>query len=403
LRRRSLAVGWLCAAFTGIAAGDAHGQRSQPIRGFVAVESRTFFSDPLSPVQPTRHSLATVLQPEFSAELSDRVFFSGIVRARVDQHDRERRYVDAREASLQVDAGPIAATLGISTVFWGVTESRHLVNVVNQTDYLDDLDGDEKFGQLMALLSHDAGKVGFFDAFVMSWFRSQRFPGRRGRPGVPLPVLDDDPLYGSSRGPWSVDLALRWSHSRGGFDWALSQFRGTSREPELLPEGAAAQPVLRPRYSLIDQTGIELQWTRGDWLWKAEGMLRRGQGPTFAATTFGFEYLYAGALESDADLALFLEYSYDGRDNLTFNWYDNDAFGGARLSLNDVPGTEISFGILWDVESDGAVVSAEASRRVRDAWKLEFTAQALGGHGAADPLYWFRADDHVRFALEYHF
>ena len=38
-------------------------------------------------------------------------------------------------------------------MFWGVTESQHLVDVVNQTDLVENPDGEEKLGQLMVNLT----------------------------------------------------------------------------------------------------------------------------------------------------------------------------------------------------------------------------------------------------------
>jgi hypothetical protein len=274
---------------------------------------------------------------------------------------------------------------------------------VNQTDYLDDLDGDEKFGQLMALLSYDMGDLGLIDVFAMSWSRPQLFPSDQGRPGVPVRVQDDSPVYESDQDEWHVDVALRWSHSFAELDWAASYFYGTSRDPELIPSGTIDQPALVPRYDLIHQVGLELQWTRGGWLWKAESIVRAGQGPFFAAVTSGFEHTTVGFLGSTTDLGILLEYSYDGRDNLTFNMYDNDLFGAVRLSLNDVQGSEILAGVLTDVKSGVTYGTLEASRRIGDSWRLELLGRLFWASDEGDPLYWFRRDDYLQTALEYHF
>jgi len=43
--------------------------------------------------------------------------------------------------------------VGINSVFWRVVESNHLVDILNQTDLIEDIDGEEKLGQPMISLS----------------------------------------------------------------------------------------------------------------------------------------------------------------------------------------------------------------------------------------------------------
>lgn len=371
--------------------------------GSAGTEARVFFADPLAEVQPGRLSTSAKVQPELTIGLGDDITLRGIALARADQSDPQRSYVDLREALVEWLPGRLTARVGINTVFWGVTESRHLVNIINQTDYLDDLDGDEKFGQLMALGSYDAGGLGLFDVFVMTWARPQMYPSREGRPGVPVRVLDDSPMYESEHGEWNVDVAARWSPSLGEVYGALSYFQGTARDPQLVPGGSIDEPTLRPRYDLIRQAGLEVQWTRGAWLWKAESIVRSGQGPTFAAVTGGFEHTTFGLFGSALDLGTILEYSYDGREDLTYNIYDNDVFGGLRLSFNDAQGTEVLTGVLQDVEDDVTLATLEAGRRLGRGWRVELMGRLFHSGDGQDPVYWFRRDDYVQVSLEYRF
>lgn len=347
--------------------------------------------------------MSAKLQPGYKLTLGDHVAFRGIGLARIDQSDPARSYVDLREALVQWDRGALTARVGINTVFWGATESRNAVDIVNQTDYLADLDGDEKLGQLMPLITYDWGDLGLIDLFAMTWARRQEYPSDQGRPGVPVMVLDESSVYESRHDEWNVDVAVRWSNSLGEVEWAVSYFHGTAREPELVPGASAAQPTLLPRYNLIRQAGLELQWTRGDWLWKAESLVRSGQGPAFAAVTGGFEHTTTGLLGSAMDLATIIEYNYDGRDNLTFNMYDNDVFGGLRLSFNDVQGTALRAGVLQDVRSGVALGTLEARRRFGEAWRVELVGRLFRANVDVDPVFWFRRDDYLQADLEYHF
>lgn len=373
------------------------------IFGEVGIESKLFVQEPLVPDQPRWHNLSMSGRLEVEERVGDGVTFRSVAFGRWDESDPLRTHADLREAFLRIGQGSLVGEVGMNVVFWGVTESRHLVDVVNQTDYLEDLDGDEKLGQLMARLSYDHLSYGLFEAFVMGGSRPQRFPGLEGRPGLPVPVLYDEAVYASGAARWDPDLALRWSHAAGRWDWGLSFFRGTNRDAALLPVLRDRQPALRPTYDLVRQFGLALQWTGDSWLWKLEGIHRDGPEDPFFATTFGFERTFWGALGASTDVGILVEYSYDGRDDRTFTVHDDDLFGGVRIVLNDVSGTEVLAGVLTDLDTGAVFASVEASRRMGDRWALDLTGRSFAAGGTGDPLSWFRRDDHLEVALAYFF
>lgn len=373
------------------------------LAGYLGAEVRLFATPPLSSDQPRWFGASAVAQPEVTLRLGEGVAFRAIGLARLDRNDTERSYLDVREVLVQWDRAAATLTVGLNRVFWGVTESRHLVDVINPTDYRADLDGDEKLGQLMGLFTYHAGGLGTVDLFLVTGLRGQRYPGPNGRPGIPLPVVADSSTYEARRDIWNVDYAVRWSLGRGRWNGALSLFFGNAREPQLIPKGISGSPVLHPRYDVIRQAGLEIQWTLESWLWKAEAIVRSGQGPTFAALTGGFEYTTFGVLGSALTMGTILEYSYDGRDDLTYNIYDGDIFAGARLSFNDVGGTELLGGILRDTDTGVTYARAEASRRLGDRWTLELTGRLFRADVSDDPLYWFRMDDHLEVVVAYYF
>ena len=167
---------------------------------------------------------------------------------------------------------------GVEQVFWGVTESRHLVDVINQTDSAHDLDEESKLGQPMLALSSQRD-WGLLTMYALRGFRERTFPGAEGRLRGPLPVDDSISRYESSDGDRHLDWALRYSHYVGDWDIGAHVFRGTGREPSLIPDPQAN--VLRPFYQQITQAGVDIQYTREAWLWKLEGLVREGQGRTF--------------------------------------------------------------------------------------------------------------------------
>jgi hypothetical protein len=116
---------------------------------------------------------------------------------RWDASDDERTLSDLREAYWAFEGDDYEVLVGANTMFWGVTESVHLVDIINQTDFAGDIDGEDKLGQPMVSLAlqRDWGEI---SAFVMPYFRERTFAGVDGRFRPPLPVDTDNPLYESS-------------------------------------------------------------------------------------------------------------------------------------------------------------------------------------------------------------
>jgi len=108
--------------------------------------------------------------------------------------------------------------------------------------------------------------------------------------------------------------AIRWSHSIDNWDIGFSHFYGTNRDPSILFEkDASGQIQLIPYYEMIHQTGLEVQITQDNWLWKLESIVRSGQGKTYFAGTGGLEYTFYDVFESGLDLGIVSEYLYDSR------------------------------------------------------------------------------------------
>ena len=347
------------------------------IAGFVAGELRAFAEEPGFADQDDRHlEPSLIAQPEFRLYW-DRERLTFIPFGRYDPADHEgRTHADVRELSLYVERDDWDLTAGIGKVFWGVAESRHLVDIVNQSDLVEDVDEEDKLGQPMINLNllRDWGTVGFF---VLPGFRERTFPGDAARLRGPLQIDTSNPIYESSAEEARVDAALRYSHTIGDWDFGASYFHGTSREPELVQAVSGdGRVVLRPRYEVIDQFGLDVQATLDEWLWKFEGIHRSGHGDPFFAATGGFEYTLFGVAESAADLGLLLEYHYDGRgDDAPATTFDNDIFVGTRLALNDEQATEFLAGVIVDQREQDMLMLIEGERRITETWFAEVEAR----------------------------
>ena len=371
--------------------------------GNVELQSRLFARDALWPGQGSQAaqlSLAATAELRWrNAEGDQRASIIPFLRR--DSVDEERNLVDLQEAYWAWESDSIELLAGVNTVFWGVTESAHLVDIVNQTDAAGDVDGEDKLGQPMVNLTWQQD-WGLLSAYVMPYFRERNYPGVDGRLRAPLPVDTDRPVYESSSDEYHVDVALRYSHYIGDIDVGLSVFSGTSREPRLIPADDA--PVLLPHYDQIDQFGVDLQYTRDAWLWKLEAIARNGYSETFAAAVGGFEYTFYQVAQSGADIGVLLEYQYDGRNELEpFTTADNDVFAGFRLALNDTQDTSLLAGIAYDTVTGETFFNVEAERRIGDSISLEVRARAFSGARPQDITFAVVRDDYVQIRLAKYF
>jgi hypothetical protein len=381
--------------------------RAEAIRpewsGHVDLEYRTFFH---SPVDPRQHgdNVSLAAQPELYYTWNNgRDSFTFVPFLRLDQHDDERTHFDIRELTWLTARNDWELGIGVRKVFWGVTEFLHLVDIINQTDLVENIDAEDKLGQPMVNLAliRDWGTL---DLFVLPYFRERTFPGPEGRPRMIPRVDPDGATYESSREQEHIDFAVRWSHSPGDWDLGLSHFAGTSREPRFTTGTREdGEVVMFPIYDLIDQTGLDVQATKGSWLWKLEAIRRSGQGPTFVASTAGFEYTFFGVFETATDLGLIMEYLYDDRPRDVQAPFEDDVFTGIRLTLNDVQNTEALLGCVVDMDSSARLCNVEASRRVSDHWMVELEVRTFQELTEDDPLYSLRRDDYAQLALSYHF
>lgn len=337
--------------------------------------------------------------------------------ARVDGEDDERTHFDIRELFWSRVWDDWEVHLGAKQVFWGVTEFKHLVDVVNQTDLVENIDGEDKLGQPMVHASWTR-RWGIIDAYVLTGFRERTFPGPNGRLRGFIPVDGDKATYESGAGRRRIDGAVRWSHRIGALEFGLHHFSGTSRDPVLVPSVSTDDLVLRPHYPLIDQTGADAQVIVGDWAWKLEAISNKGYADRrYNAFNVGFERTLVGIGGSRADAGLIAEYLYDDRgENATNTLFENDLALGMRWSANDVADTHALVGVIQDVKSDQVVVTLEGSRRLGETWVLYVEGRVFAGadeipdpglvpaaETRAGKLWPLRRDDYLQIELTRYF
>jgi hypothetical protein len=395
-----------------VAALGLAGQREaagHELSGYVEGEFRFFPTNPNFPDQRDQ-SGSFAIQPEYYHELESGSSFTFVPFFRLDSADDERTHADIRELTFLWLQDDFELRLGVRKVFWGVTEVLHLVDIINQTDLVENFDGEQKLGQPMVNLSlvRDWGTLDFF---VLPFFRERTFPGDKGRLRFNLVVDTDQTQYESSAEEWHTDWAVRYSHTLGDWDIGGYYFIGTSRDPSFAPgTDGAGRPVILPVYQQIQQVGLDVSYVFGNWLWKLEALYRKGQGDrrglaanNYVAATGGFEYTFTGIFETQMDLGVVGEYLFDERKDFALTPFENDIAAALRLSVNDAASSELLFGWVQDIDTDSRFIFMEASRRLGDQWTLELELRTFLDQPPSAFLFALRDDDLVQLVLQYYF
>lgn len=221
---------------------------------------------------------------------------------------------------------------GITSEFWGVTESRHLVNVINPADARFD-----KYGQ--KLLSVPIFKAGILtpgsqlSLYLMPCQRhlsssssnSHNYGNSATSSSESFVDIECDGL---------TDFALRDEVVYGPIDLGLSYFKGISREIN----GGVNSPSKGGNYPIISRYSIDIQATIGPSLYKLEMLAQTSSGHDYASVG-GIEYLLPYSESRISDFSILAEYLWDTRcikDSLNCG-----AMLGARWVANNASGTQM--------------------------------------------------------------
>ncbi|MEO0368320.1 MAG: hypothetical protein AAF197_05975, partial [Pseudomonadota bacterium] len=199
--------------------------------GSVELEYRWFWDDPDFDFQSNHQGSARLLA-EFFTDWNDGDDSLVIEPfARIDSEDDERSHTDLRQFLWTAYRGDFEFSAGLGRVFWGVTETQHLVDIVNQTDLVENIDGEDKLGQpwLKATYFSDIGTI---DVFALPYFRERSFVGTDSRLSGGLKIIGDA-IYEDDDEENHVDYALRYSNTFDAWDVGISYFDGTARAPDL--------------------------------------------------------------------------------------------------------------------------------------------------------------------------
>jgi hypothetical protein len=288
----------------------------------------------------------------------------------------ERTRVDLRDLNLSAIGAHWEFSVGMKEIFWGATESRRLVDGVNQRDLVGGGEAYARMGQLMADVTVFSS-WGTIDVLLLPWFRERTFDGHSGLLWSPLPVDADRPVYGPGARTWRPDWAVRWTHTLGPVDLGLSHLQGTLREPGFVETtNDHGRTVLAPRYDVGGQTGLDLQVAAGGLIWKLETLIAEPQPGRYVAAAGGIEYGVGDFL------ALFLEYAWDSRGREATTSFGDDVFVGGRLFL---PDGQVNAGVYVDRQSLNTAPSVAVDWRVGNSATIGLEAGAFLGDSALEP------------------
>lgn len=400
--RRGIFSGIAVFAMAALPAMPAMADTEYDLSGFIEPEFQFFFEDPSDPRQEDAN-LSVAGQLELEVFLNDDHTLVITPFARLDGRDDERTHFDLREAYYEAVFDSFELRVGLKKVFWGRTEAAHLIDVINQTDNLESIDGEEKLGQPMVNVTVPTD-FGIFDFYWLPYFREREFPGPEGRPRFDIPIANDMALYESDREEAHQDFAARWSHYMGAWDFGLSHFYGTARDPLLMPGfDANFDPIMIPFYALMHQTAVDVQATYGPMLYKFEGFHRWQLGDSWTQATGGIEYSFYGVAGTASDLGIVAEYIWDERGEAGMNPFQNDLFAGLRWTANDVQSTAILGGGIFDLDGNGYALSVEAERRLGEDFFLQVETRFFIDVPPGDPFTSFSDDDFIQARLAWYF
>jgi len=342
--------------------------------GEIETEARIFFERGDRP-EGRKHygSIASLIELGVYDESGTHSFeFKGFARG--DSGDGRRSHGDIREAKYRFVDGDLEIVMGIDKVFWGVTEFVHLVDVINQTDLVESLDGEQKLGQAMLRGSYVSDN-GTFSAFYMPSFRPRRFEGPAGRPGGAVVIDPHQHLYESHLAKQQGEYAVRYTNSIDIWDVGLSYFDGTARDPVLSPAYMSNGRFV-PYYPLRKQVSLDVQATIDAWLLKLEALSQDQLGERDARVVTGVEYTLYSLFGSTSDLGLVAEYMWDERGDQAPQPFANDLGFGLRWVANDTVSTTLLAGAIIDLEDQSTALSIEAERRLNNNMKIMLEVRA---------------------------
>ena len=370
------------------------------------IETRFFNKSSSYSNQKNTYSIALkselFLQPTRSTNIIIEPYY------RYDHHDKERSLFDISQAYFLYYNDYSEFKIGKEKIFWGVTELKNLVDIINSNDNASGEDK-AKLGQSLVSYSYIDNKVGYIDIIYMPEFHKATHVGENGRLRLNKHTENYNYVFEGGAGLKVPSWASKWQNSFGNTDISFQFFRGTSREPSTLPTIENGKLKYFAGYERISQFGSYFQTVSGPLIYKFEGIKRNGQKNSvnerenFFSFITGLEFVKTRIFQKIWDLNLFVEYCNDDRGSNSTDIFQNDFFLGSRITFNDVAGTEISQALTFDLDGNGNTANIEISTRLNDTLRVTADYNFYWASKSTDTLYSFRRDNYLGIKLTNYF
>lgn len=364
--------------------------------------------------------LSAQIKPDLALFLSESFQMILSPRFRVGITDPEYHLFSPDDIYLETVRESYEFRIGYQTFFWGTVESANITDILNQEDYVGDFFDPDKLGEPSLRARFLIGE-NRFDFFQFFYFTPAPIPGKVNRFNFfdGTRNISSNSIYTSSAERYRQQFALRWDRTFGSADVGFSYFNGYEKFPIifLVPGEENAQAL----YYEMQQGGVDLQMSLGNWLIKGEGLFQEtGTSGTLnrsrllpngtvvtqnlipedhVALVGGFEYTFFGVI-GNSDLGILGEYLYDSEQSLNalaFRPFQNDLFMGFRWSRNNSGDGEILGGVTLDLKEQSQIWRVEYSERFFERVKLMARVDIINAD-PKDPISVFNNDD--RFSLE---
>ena len=365
-------------------------------KGYIEYESRYFLEkDRKRVASKTNQSFATSFEL-FLENINDNwsVLFAPF--ARIDQRDPARTILDINEFYLSVNKPNWELKLGSKQIFWGVLESNHLIDIINQTNSSENIDLEDKFGQPMLNFTW-IDQLGTFDFFLMTNNRKRRFVSSEGRPHTGFEESFKIGVFDNKKNLF--DYIFRYENSGNIFDVGLYYFNGVARSPSVVTLSEQSQSDFFVLYPRIQQLAVDLQVTVASTLFKLEGLFRDSEREDYGAFGLGLEHTIYGLFNTRKDLALLVEYHWDEKDEESNSQFSNDIFFGIRLISNAEDDGQILLGVVQNLCDGSTTAFVEGSKRLPKDWKVNLEGRLFSLIDNNNPLTNLNDDTYLQLAI----
>lgn len=298
---------------------------------------------------------------EFNRPLSKNVGFDSDVV--IYASTRRRALVDG-EAMVVWRGAKGALAGGLLRERWGRFNDSPLDPLGPANTPFSLVDPEQRLSQPAVRATVSLGRVAL-DGYVLAGFRAQPLPDGDARLGLGLETHD-----AVERGAMRDQaVAVRVSGTEPTFDWAAHVFGGLNRQPTFVPRFTADARIgaVDAVYTQVLQVGGELETTRADWRFVAEGFGRSGAiDVTGRERTYGYvagaaEYQRFGACGGACNLIPRFDVMVDTRGDRADIPFASAARAGMRIATTTVHPlqVDVAYSYDWAFRGHGLIAIVE--------------------------------------------